>query len=51
MTIALSKLPLSILRIEYETLLVRSKQSRLTSNIATSAVPNIDERMKSDAWA
>jgi hypothetical protein len=30
---------------------VISKQSRLTSNIATSAVPNIDERMNSDAWA
>jgi hypothetical protein len=56
MTIELSKLLLSILRIEYKTLPVRrlghkwaGKQSRLVSNVATSAVPDVDKRMKSNA--
>jgi hypothetical protein len=59
--IASSKLPLSILRTEYETPPVRrlgqkwamwaiaGKQSRLTSDVATSAVPDVGGRMKSGA--
>jgi hypothetical protein len=56
--IASSKLPLSILRTEYKTPPVRRlsqtwaiacKQSRLTSDVATSAVPNVGGRMKSGA--
>ena len=58
---ASSKLPLSILRTEYKTPPVRGlgqkwatwatigKQSRLTLDVATSAVPNVGGRMKSGA--